>query len=96
MPVTTPSSPPACPPSLIGRAHARRLREYVEEMARLYPPGQELGFGRVSFSDVILPKELFAIDLIREHTGFEPRVSFEMMVRELAVWRKERRAKAGR
>jgi len=79
----------------IGSGQARRLREYVEEMARLYPPGQELGFGRVSFSDVILPKELFAIDLIREHTGFEPSVSFEMMVRELAAWLKERRVKAG-
>lgn len=79
----------------IGSGQARPLREYVEEMARLYPPGRPLGFGQVSFSDVILPKEWFEIDLIQKHTGFRPQMTFETMVRELAEWLKERRDKIG-
>lgn len=76
----------------IGSGRARPLREYVEEMARLYPPGRPIGFGEVHFSDVVLPKELFATDLTRKHTGFEPRVRFEAMVEELAGWLVQRRA----
>ncbi len=70
----------------IGSGQARRLKEYVEIMANLYPSGQALQFGGMPYNDISLTKEDFSIDLLTKDTGFTPAQQYEDIVHELYSW----------
>jgi len=67
----------------IGSGEARSLKKYVEIMAEMYPSGKKLQFGKFIYNDISIKMKDFSIDLLREHTGFEPRKSYEETVKEL-------------
>jgi nucleoside-diphosphate-sugar epimerase len=67
----------------VGSGEPRHLREYVERMYRLYPSKQELQFGRLSYNDVVLPKDAFSIASLVEDTDYEPTMTYEESVHVL-------------
>lgn len=70
----------------IGSGQSRRLKEYVEIMAGLYPSGKELQFGKLPYNDVSLRKEDFSIELLSQDMGFKPIQTYEDTVHELYRW----------
>ncbi len=70
----------------VGSGQPRRLREYVEIMAALYPSGKELQFGKLSYNDISLVEEDFSIELLSHDVGFTPLQTFEETVHELYAW----------
>jgi len=70
----------------IGSGKARRLKEYVEIMARLYPSNKELQFGRMPYNDISLTEDDFSIKLLTQDTGFIPSQEYEDIVHELYFW----------
>lgn len=80
----------------IGSGKPRRLREYVEIMATLYPSGKALQFGKLPYNDISLVKEDFSITLLVHDVDFTPLQTFEETVHELYGWlTKDRRALEG-
>jgi len=67
----------------VGSGAPRRLRDYVETMYRLYPSSQDMQFGTLNYNDVVLEKEVFSISVLVEHTGYQPLMTFEQIVRKL-------------
>lgn len=67
----------------VGSGAPRKLRDYVEEMYRLFPSGQKMRFGELSYEDVVIQKDVFSIDLLRQHTGYSPDWEFKDIVRDL-------------
>jgi nucleoside-diphosphate-sugar epimerase len=70
----------------IGSGKPRPLKEYVEIMARLYPSGKELQFGKMPYNDISLIKEDFSIKSLTDDTGFIPSQEYEDVVHELYFW----------
>ncbi len=70
----------------VGTGQSRRLREYVEIMASLYPSGKELQFGKMPYNDISLMKEDFSIKSLTDDTGFMPSYEYEDAVHELYSW----------
>ena len=70
----------------VGSGQPRRLREYVEIMANLYPSGEKLQFGKFPYNDIALSKQDFSIDRLKNDTGFKPMQSYEDTVCELFIW----------
>lgn len=70
----------------IGSGKPRRLKEYIEIMANLYPSNQELQFGKMPYNDISLNCKDFSIDLLNIDTGFRPLQSYEDAVHELYHW----------
>ena len=56
----------------VGSGHARKLKEYVEIMASLYPSEEKLQFGKMPYNDISLTKEDFSTELLYQDTGFMP------------------------
>ena len=52
-------------------------------MYRLFPSGKALQFGSLPFNDIIVDKKDFSIDLLFNHTGYKPKISFEQTVQKL-------------
>lgn len=67
----------------VGSGKPRKLRDYVEEMYRLFPSKQKMQFGKYPYNDVVLSEDVFSIELLSAHTGFVPKWSFEQVVRHL-------------
>lgn len=70
----------------IGSGNPRTLREYVERIAKLYPPHTPIEFGKISYSDVKLNPSVFSTKTLQEDIGFECSQSFEYAVEELYEW----------
>ena len=72
----------------IGSGKPKTLRKYVEIMASLYPPKESIEFGKLSYSDVMLEKEVFSPKLLNEELNFECETSFETAIKSLYKWLK--------
>jgi len=70
----------------IGSGKPRRLREYVEIMAALYPSNEELQFGKFPYNDIALSLTDFSIECLKNDTGFIPTQEYEDIVHELYSW----------
>ena len=70
----------------VGTGQPRRLREYVEIMASLYPSTKKLQFGKLPYNDISLKKEDFSIELLSNDTGFKPIKTFEDIVHQVYRW----------
>lgn len=70
----------------VGSGKPKKLREYVELMYNLYPSGKDLQFGKFAYNDISLEKKDFSIDLLKNHTGFIPKKTYEQTVKELHSW----------
>jgi len=68
---------------LVGSGDPCRLREYVERMYALFPSNKPMQFGKLPYNDVILSPEIFSIELLSEHTGYKPTMSYEQTVTNL-------------
>lgn len=72
----------------IGSGSARKLKEYVEIMAKLFPSGEKIEFGKIKYSDVKLEKSVFSPEKLELDTGFKCKESFEESVKNLYEWLK--------
>ena len=64
----------------VGSGDPRRLKEYVERMYALYPSNKKMEFGKLKYNDIVLDKEEFAIKLLVEDTGYQPKMTYEETV----------------
>lgn len=67
----------------VGSGNPCRLREYVERMYSLFPSNKPMQFGKLPYNDVVLSPEDFSIELLTEHTGYKPTLSYEQTVTNL-------------
>ena len=67
----------------VGSGNPRKLKEYVERMYKLYPSSIELNFGSLPYNDIILEESDFSTKLLTEHTGYQPKLSYEEIVTQL-------------
>ncbi|WP_144600515.1 NAD-dependent epimerase/dehydratase family protein [Campylobacter coli] len=72
----------------IGSGDPKTLKEYVQIMAARYPPKFPVEFGKISYSDVKLPKEVFSIKLLKEDFNFRCEQSYEESLEDLYQWLK--------
>ncbi|WP_059006539.1 NAD-dependent epimerase/dehydratase family protein [Campylobacter coli] len=72
----------------IGSGDPKTLKEYVQIMAARYPPKFPVEFGKISYSDVKLPKEVFSIKLLKEDFNFHCEQSYEESLEDLYQWLK--------
>ncbi|HEB9432625.1 TPA: NAD(P)-dependent oxidoreductase [Campylobacter coli] len=72
----------------IGSGDPKTLKEYVQIMATRYPPKFPVEFGKISYSDVKLPKEVFSIKLLKEDFNFHCEQSYEESLEDLYQWLK--------
>lgn len=70
----------------IGSGNPRILKEYVLEMAELYPSDQPFQFGKLAYNDISLKKEDFDTSLLLNHTKFKHQWTYADCVRELHEW----------
>lgn len=70
----------------IGSGTPRILKEYVLEMAELYPSDQPFQFGKLAYNDISLKKEDFDTSLLLSHTQFKNQWTYADCVRELYEW----------
>lgn len=67
----------------IGSGKPRKLREYVEIMYDLYPSKEKMNFGAVGYEDVKVDLDDFSIALLQEHTGYNPKLTYQEIVKIL-------------
>ena len=67
----------------VGSGDPRRLREYVERMYELFPSDKEMQFGKLPYNDIVLSKDDFSIANLVKHTGYNPVMSYEKIVKDL-------------
>lgn len=70
----------------IGSGEAKPLKEYIKAMYDLYPSGQEMQFGKLTYNDISLTLEDFDISNLVGDTGFQPTMSYEKTVHQLHGW----------
>lgn len=67
----------------VGSGNPRPLREYVEEMYRLYPSKEKMKFGEMPYNDIVLSPSDFSIESLVKDTGYSPSFSYEQIVHNL-------------
>jgi nucleoside-diphosphate-sugar epimerase len=67
----------------VGSGEPQRLRKYVERMYALFPSEREMQFGKLSYNDIVLDKEVFSIASLIQDTGYQPTMTFEETVKAL-------------
>ncbi|ECL2827085.1 NAD(P)-dependent oxidoreductase [Campylobacter jejuni] len=72
----------------IGSGNPKTLKEYVQIMATKYPPKFPIEFGKINYSDVKLPKEIFSTKLLQEDFDFHCEQSYEESLEDLYQWLK--------
>ena len=72
----------------IGSGNPRKLKEYIEIIANLYPPKYAIEFGKIAYSDVKLNHEVFSSELLHKELAFKCTQSFESAIKELYDWLK--------
>jgi len=70
----------------LGSGQAYPLRSYVETLRDEIDPSLELGFGEVPYGQRQVMRLQADIDMLRHDTGFEPKVPFEIGIRETIEW----------
>ena len=74
---------------VIGSGNAKPLKEFLLEMKSAVSPQLDFIFGDIPFTGINMPVEKFSIDLLKEHTGFAPEVSFAEGTKKTMEWRKK-------
>lgn len=74
---------------VIGSGNAKPLKEFLLEMKEAVSPDLDFIFGDIPFTGINMPIEKFSIDLLKEHTGFSPEVSFAEGTRKTMEWIKK-------
>lgn len=72
----------------IGSGKPKKLKEYVEIMAKIYPPKYPIEFGKVAYNDVKLDKEVFSTQVLENDLGFHCEDTYEKSLQELYLWLK--------
>ncbi|AJC93648.1 NAD(P)-dependent oxidoreductase [Campylobacter volucris] len=72
----------------IGSGNPRKLKEYVEIIASLYPPKYAIEFGKISYSDVKLEEQIFSSETLNKELAFKCTQSFESAIDEVYKWLK--------
>ena len=67
----------------VGSGNPRPLREYVEEMYRLYPSNEPMKFGEMPYNDIVLKPSDFSIENLVNDTGYSPSMNYEQIVHNL-------------
>jgi nucleoside-diphosphate-sugar epimerase len=67
----------------VGSGEPQRLRKYVERMYDIFPSEREMQFGKLSYNDIVLDKEVFSIASLIQDTGYHPTMTFEETVKAL-------------
>ena len=75
---------------VIGSGEARKLRTYVETIARITGYTGEIGFGRRPYNDKQVMYLQADINALQE-LGFQPEVSFEQGIERIVRWRLSRK-----
>ncbi|MEK5040737.1 NAD-dependent epimerase/dehydratase family protein [Sporosarcina sp. FSL K6-3457] len=70
----------------IGSGKAKPLKEFIYKMKESLAPNQNFIFGDIPFTGIELSLEQFSTDLLKEHTGFKPTISFEDGVKLTRDW----------
>jgi len=70
----------------IGSGKARELKWYLEITKNIINPYAKLGFGLREHDGMNLPREVFDIEKIKQHTGFQPRYAFEDSIKNAIKW----------
>ncbi len=70
----------------LGSGQAYPLRRYVETLRDAIDPSLELGFGELPYGHRQVMRLQADIDALRHDTGFEPKVPFEVGIRETIEW----------
>jgi len=70
----------------LGSGQAYPLRRYVETLRDAIDPSLELGFGEIPYGQRQVMRLQADIDALRHDTGFEPKVPFEIGIRETIEW----------
>lgn len=71
---------------VIASGQAQPLKNFLTVLRDIVAPGEELGFGELSFNGVYLPREAYSTAQLREDTGFAPDVSFAEGIQKTADW----------
>ncbi len=74
---------------VIGSGNAKPLKNFLLEMKEAVSPELDFIFGDIPFTGINMPVEKFSIDLLKEHTGFTPEVSFAEGTKRTMAWIKE-------
>ncbi|MAJ45185.1 MAG: hypothetical protein CMF96_10650 [Candidatus Marinimicrobia bacterium] len=67
----------------VGSGEPCRIKDYVKRMSKLFSPNKNLQFGKLPYNDIMLNPEDFSVDLLTEHTGYKPKLSFEQTIIKL-------------
>lgn len=70
----------------LGDGYARPLREYIEIIRDKINKDLPLGFGEIPYSEKQIMHLEADISLLKEHTGFVPKVSFEEGITKTIDW----------
>lgn len=70
----------------LGSGQAYPLRRYVETLRNVIDPSLELGFGEIPYGQQQVMWLQADIDALRHDTGFEPKVPFEIGMKETIEW----------
>lgn len=70
----------------LGSGNARKLKEYVLEIQKVFAPQSEFLFGKAPFTGTSLPLERFSTEQLVADTGFCPEVSFAEGLQRTMDW----------
>ncbi len=71
---------------VIASGQVQPLKDFLNILRDVVSPNTELGFGKMSFNGVYMPKEYYSIADLVEDTEFCPKVSFDEGIRMTAEW----------
>lgn len=77
----------------IGSGKVRKLREYVEIMKDKINPVAELGIGDIPYGEKQVMYLCADVEDLKNDTGFEPSIDFEVGIEQTIQWMKSRKAK---
>ncbi|WP_293008623.1 MULTISPECIES: NAD-dependent epimerase/dehydratase family protein [unclassified Oscillibacter] len=70
----------------LGSGNARKLKEYVLEIQKVFAPQSEVFFGKAPFTGISLPLKRFSTKQLVADTGFCPEVSFAEGLQRTMDW----------
>lgn len=73
----------------LGSTRPRRLREYITLIRDTIDPDIQLYLGEIPFNGIPLTAEDYDANKLVEHTGYQPKVSFEDGIKQTVNWLKE-------
>ena len=70
----------------IGSGKTRKLADYIRIMRDTVTPDQEIALGAVPYNEKQVMYLCADITELQQDTGFEPKVDFEIGIRETVEW----------